>query len=288
MDAQPDWSDLKLLLAVTNAGSMLRAGRRLGVAASTVGRRLDALERSVGALLVERGPTGVRVTEAGRSLAACGSEFEVGIARALRDLPRDGGRLSGTVRVSAGDGFAGAIIAAMRSMRQRHPHVAFELVLEDRVAAVARGEADVAVRTVHHRESSLIYRKVRALEYGLFADARYLDERGAPRRVSDLEKHDWVGLAPPLDRLPVQRWLATQCRKPPALLATTFSALLAAARAGLGVATLPLVVAAPLLALLPGTELPGLPVWLVVDRDVRKKPHVAAFVETLRHELDGT
>jgi DNA-binding transcriptional LysR family regulator len=105
--------------------------------------------------------------------------------------------------------------------------------------------------------------------------------------VSDLEKHDWVGFAPPLDRLPMQRWLAAQCAKPPALLTTTFSALLAAARAGLGLATLPVLAAPPLAAVLPGTELHELSVWLVVHRDARKKPHVAAFVETLRDALEA-
>ncbi len=98
-----------------------------------------------------------------------------------------------------------------------------------------------------------------------------------------------MGFAPPLDRLPVQRWLAARCRKPPVLATTTFSALVAAVRAGLGVAALPLVSASSLVALLPGPELPELPVWLVVERDARKQPHVAAFVEALRAEFaNGT
>jgi DNA-binding transcriptional LysR family regulator len=287
MNAQPEWSDLKLLLAVENSGSMLRAGRRFGLAASTVGRRLSALEAAVGALLVERGPAGVRLTEAGRSFAKCSSEFELDLARTLRDLPRTSGRLTGTVRVSAGDGFAAVLIEAMRRLRERHPGIAFELALEDRVVNVARGEADVAVRTLHQRESSLVYTKLRPLAYGLFADTRYLAERVPPRKVADLEQHDWVGFAPPLERLPVQRWLAARCRKPPVLATTTFAALLAAARAGLGVAALPQVSAASLLPVLPATELPELPVWLVVARDARKKPHVAAFVEALRAEFAG-
>jgi DNA-binding transcriptional LysR family regulator len=286
MNAQPEWSDLKLLHAVAGSGSMLRAAHRFGLAASTVSRRLSALEAAVGALLVERGPGGVRLTEAGRSFAKCGSDFELGIARALRELPRAGGRLTGTVRVSAGDGFANVLTAAMRNVRERHPGIGFELVLEDRVVNLARREADVALRTVHRRESSLVYLKLRSLSYGLFADARYLAERGSPRKPADLEKHDWVGFAAPLDRLAAQRWLAAQCRKPPVLATTTFSAVLAAARAGFGLAVLPVVAAAPLLAVLPGTELPSLPVWLVVGRDARKQPHVAAFVEMVRAEFE--
>jgi molybdate transport repressor ModE-like protein len=287
MNAQPvDWSDLQLLVAVRAAGSMLRAARRLGLAASTVSRRMSALERASGAPLVERGPGGVRLTAAGTALAECGSELELGVARALRDLPRPGVALTGVVRVSAGDGSADVIVAAMSAMTARHPAVRFELALEDRVVNLARREADVALRTVHHRESSLVYRKVGALEYGLFASASYLAERGMPRRLAELAKHSWLGFGAPLDRLPAQRWLQAQIERPPLLSTTTFGAQLAAARAGLGIAALPVASAGTLVALLPETELPALPLWLVVGRDARKQPQIAAFIATLRAELE--
>lgn len=287
MNAQPvDWSDLQLLVAVRDARSMLRAARRLGLAASTISRRMSALEGAVGAPLIERGPGGVHLTAAGQALADCGAELELGVARALRDLPRPGASLTGTIRISAGDGFADAIVAATRAMAMRHAGVRFELVLEDKVVNLTRREADVAIRTVHHRESSLVYRKVGTLAYGLFAHARYLAERGAPRRLADLAKHTWLGFQAPLDRLPGQRWLHRQIGRPPLLSTTTFAALLAATQAGLGLAALPLVSAATLVAVLPETELPALPVWLVVDREARKQPHVAAFIELLRAELE--
>jgi len=287
MNAQPvDWSDLQLLVSVREAGSMLRAANRLGLAASTLSRRMTALERAVGAVLVDRGPGGVHLTPAGVTLAECGAELELGVARALRELPRPGAQLTGTIRVSAGDGFATTIALAVRVMTARHPGVAFELALEDKVVNLGRREADVAVRTVHHGESSLVYRKVSTLSYGLFAEARYLAQRGAPRRAADLAKHSWLGFQAPLDRLPVQRWLHAQVARPPLLATTTFSGLMAAVHAGLGVAALPVVSSPALVRLLPETELPTLPVWLVADRDARKQPHVAAFLELLRAELE--
>jgi DNA-binding transcriptional LysR family regulator len=280
-----EWSDLQLLVAVRDAGSMLQAAHRLGVAASTIGRRVTALERATGATLVERGPQGIRLTPAGEALAGCGAGVELAIARALRELPRPGSELTGTIRVTAGDGFAGAIVAAMRAMAARHPRVRFELALEDRPVDLTRREADVAVRTVHLGETSLVYRRLGALAYGIFADARYLAERGAPRRIADLAGHAWIGFAPPLDRLPAHRWLRAQVGSSPVLAVSTFAAQLAGARAALGLAALPVVAAAELVAVLPQADVPALPVWLVVHRDARALPHVAAFVDILRREL---
>src|SRR5438552_3641139 len=152
MDAQRDtpaldWSDLQLLVKVRDAGSMLRAARRLGLAASTVSRRMTSLEQAAGAPLVERGTEGIRMTPAGDALAACGAELETGIGRALRELPRPGAAVTGTVRVSAGDGFANAIVSAAAACAAKHPGIRFELALEDRVLNLVRREADVAVRT---------------------------------------------------------------------------------------------------------------------------------------------
>jgi DNA-binding transcriptional LysR family regulator len=123
------------------------------------------------------------------------------------------------------------------------------------------------------------------LAYGLYADGRYLAGRSAPRRVAELAKHDWVGFSPPLDRLPVNRWLAAQTGRPPVLSASAFGALLAAARAGVGVAALPELSASGLVPVLPGCALPELPVWIVTHRDAGRQPHIAAFVENLRAQL---
>src|SRR5215468_2552495 len=153
-----DWSDLHLLVKVREAGSMLRAARRLGLAASTVSRRMISLEQAAGTPLIERGTEGVRMTPAGDALAACGAELETGIGRALRELPRPGAAVTGTVRVSAGDGFADAIVAAAAACAAKHPGIQFELALEDRVVNLVRREADVAVRTIHAGETSLVYR----------------------------------------------------------------------------------------------------------------------------------
>ena len=60
-----DWDDLKHLLAVARHGSTLAAGRALGVDQSTVQRRLVELERRIGQSLVQRQPTGYRLTEFG-------------------------------------------------------------------------------------------------------------------------------------------------------------------------------------------------------------------------------
>ena len=86
-----DWNDLRHLLAVARHGSTLAAAKALQVNQSTVQRRLVALERVLDCSLVERHPTGYRLTEIGQQLRARAERVEqeaIAIAlEVLREYP---------------------------------------------------------------------------------------------------------------------------------------------------------------------------------------------------------
>src|SRR5436305_649784 len=63
-----DWNDLKAFLAVARGGSNLAASKQLGVIQTTVARRIETLEHTLGLKLFERGQTGSRLTKPGEPL----------------------------------------------------------------------------------------------------------------------------------------------------------------------------------------------------------------------------
>src|SRR5689334_2593068 len=75
-----DWDDLKHLLAVARHGSTLAAGRALGVDQSTVQRRLAELERRLEQPLVERQPSGYKLTDFGREMLPYAERVEQSVA----------------------------------------------------------------------------------------------------------------------------------------------------------------------------------------------------------------
>ena len=56
-----DWDDLKILLALSRRRSARGAAQLLGISNSTITRRLDDLERSLGTRLFDRTPEGYRM-----------------------------------------------------------------------------------------------------------------------------------------------------------------------------------------------------------------------------------
>jgi DNA-binding transcriptional LysR family regulator len=118
--AMPDWSDLRFLLEVARTGTLAAAGRKLGVDNTTVGRRLSALERDLGAKLFARTPDGLVLTPAGEAIRTAGEEMEQAVLRGEQRAQGADRKLSGLVRVATtemlgevvvrparGSGFAG-------------------------------------------------------------------------------------------------------------------------------------------------------------------------------------
>lgn len=109
---------LTYFLAVAREGSFSRAAEALHVAQPAVSRQVALLEAELGVRLLERGPAGVRPTDAGRRLAERGGAL-ADAAAALRDeLGAYAGGTRGRVRLgystSSGYGTAPHLITALR------------------------------------------------------------------------------------------------------------------------------------------------------------------------------
>jgi len=275
------WDDLRLLLAVVEHGSFLAAGRALGLATSTLSRRLESLERSAGRKLLERRHDGVRLTEAGHALAELSAQMQSGLAARLRSLPGGTEELQGTIRVSAGDGFIDTVVATAAGFIAQHPRVNIELASESRVVDIARGDADLALRTGRTRDSALVYERLGAIAYGLYASKDYLRTQGTPRTRSGLASHAFVGFAAPLDRIGPMQALKALGASRFAFRCTHFVATLSAIRAGLGIGALPALYAEGLERVLPRTDLSPMEIFLCSHRDAREVPHLRAFRRAL-------
>jgi DNA-binding transcriptional LysR family regulator len=68
----PDLFALQLLDSVAELGSLSQAAARHGVSQAAVSGRMNQLERRLGITLLQRGPTGTRLTPAGRQIAELG------------------------------------------------------------------------------------------------------------------------------------------------------------------------------------------------------------------------
>ena len=282
MALQANWDDLRLLLAVSRRGSLLQAGQLLGIAASTVSRRLTQLEAALGEPLVERGVEGCWLTARGQSLVEVAVAVEAGLRRqTAADVSGGQTELCGSVLVSAGEGFSSCVLEAASRFTSLHPRCSVELMVTADFHKIVRGAADIALRTAHLGEPSLIYRPMGKLAYGVFADARYLKRFPGVSLATAVN----IALLPPLDMLPQMRAAKAAGLDRAQISVNSFAVQLESVRQGMGVAVLPRILAKGLNEVFLDLELPDMEVYLVTRPQALKQAHIRCFFDILERVL---
>ena len=295
-----DWDDLRYFVAVARFGSTTAAGRALTVDQSTVQRRLAQLEQRLGQPLVERHPTGYRLTPFGEQLLPHAQRVEESV-RALQQVVQSTGReLTGVVRVTCPEPIVYRISRSplLDRFHARHRGLRVEFLMSDRYLDLGKGEADVALRSGDTSESKLVGRKVGDSLWAVYGSESYIERHGRPLRVEDLQQHALVGLDEAMAGHRATAWLRQVA--PGARMAASVNSVLglvSSAKAGVGLAPMPTALgdAEPDLVRVLG-PIPELTrIWrILTTRQLRRTARVAAFfdfmvseVETLRPILRG-
>jgi len=281
----PSWDDIRLFLAVHRAGSLSAAAVPLGITQPTCGRRLAALEASLGLRLFDRTPGGLRITREGTVLLDAAARMEQGAHDlAVRVTTRDRD-LDGVVRIAATEVFACSfLVGALPRVREKHPGIRVELVLSNDEADLLGREADIAFRfRPEGRRPApevLVARKLGDEPFRLYGTDDYLRRRGTPVDPGVLAGHEVVVYSGPH---PASAWCARAFRGADVVLsAPSMQVTAVAIAAGVGLGVIPMRVARqwPQLRALSPTVACGTG-WIVVHPDLRRVPRIRVVADML-------
>ena len=231
-----DWDDLRYFLRALEAKSLAGAARRLGVEHSTVGRRLSALERSLGASLVLRGPHGLQLTPLGEKLAPL--VHDMGRAVAAVDGLVNAQKAS--IRLAVPSGFTRVFATALSQPNARGLKFSLDILSGARPRDLRKGEADLAIRSAPLADQDLIASKLCEAGFSLYASVAYLKRHPASADPKNLRGHDVIGYHASLSAAPPSRWLEKHAAGATIVLRSREMAdVLSAALSGIGVAILP-------------------------------------------------
>jgi len=286
-----NWNDLRHFLAIAREGSAGAGAKALGVNQSTVQRRLQVLEKRLGCVLAERYATGYRLTAHGQTLLASVTEVEAAVEAVQRQVAALDDRDIGPVRVTCLVTIGRRIVKSglIDAFHAQHPAISVELLMEQRVLDLSKGEADIAIRGGAPGQGALVGRKIAETEWGIYASRAFVERFGRPASPRDIGRFKVIELVNELENLPAVRWMRTHISQANvAARCANIPSVHLAVQSGAGLAPLPAVYAAEdtdLVNLLgPLPEL-NYPIFLVAHRDVRKHPRVSAFFEFCIREL---
>lgn len=290
-----DWSDLRYALAVGQLGTVAAAARRLGVNATTVQRRLDALELSLGARLFERSRSGYKPTDAGallleqaRGMADQAEEIE------RRVLGRDR-ELTGPLRLATAFVVMEHLLPQpLADFARAYPGIEVEVVenaflvdLARRQAEEAPGptqlQADVALRLSTHVSEHLVGRQLGMTHCRAYA---LRGAPGLPQTLTPLpqllREAPWVAFERDGHHRVYDHWMRKHLAQSDVRVRVDiFNAAAAMLRTGVGIGILPSFMAARHPELMPVSEvIPDLsvPVWMLTHPDLRQTARVRVFM----------
>lgn len=185
---------LQAFVRVADLGSFSRAANHLESSRARVSQQIAALEKQLGARLLNR--TTRRVT-----LTGDGEEYLERVRRVLADLAladeavmHTRERPQGLLRVDVPVAFGRyLLLPSLKAFNARYPEVQLEVQLNDRIVDLVAERIDVAIRVGRVAAPGLIARKLVTLRTVTCASPAYLAANGTPRSVEDLARHRCIG-----------------------------------------------------------------------------------------------
>jgi len=284
---------MEMFVRVVETGSFSRAAREFSTTQPTVTKQVAATEARLKARLLNRNTRGVSLTEAGALYYEKCKIIVREAAEAENVVRLQQSPALGMLRVGSSVAFGRRVVVplALEFMRQ-HPQLQVDLSFEDRYTDLVAQGVDVALRLGKLADSTLGARLLGGNPWLLAASPRYLKRCGVPHRPADLGDHAtliyssvqgndaWRVLTP--------RHEVVAVPLTPRLRSNNLSAVLAAARADMGIAALPWYVAADSLAsgaiveVLKGHSLPEQEIHAVYPSPKLVPQKVLAFIAFLQ------
>lgn len=288
MSRRFDFDDLRYLLAVAETGSTLAAARALRVSQSTVSRRIAALEEAVGILLFQKLRTGYQLTDQGKFLLGPASNVRSAtqaFLHAVDDLSRN---VSGTVRFTTNHLLAELVLPSLVSqMREKYRDVRVEVDTSSEMRDLAKGEADVALRSGQARsDAGLVGLRLAVDHWSLYCSRSYAERSGYPTSASELRDHALIRLDSSFSTRREFEWSRKHFPDSAVIIEqNSLPGAFASVRSGIGVGFYSDFLACiddQLVRCFRPDLPPTLEIWLLTHERLRDVPRVRAVMDTVK------
>jgi DNA-binding transcriptional LysR family regulator len=282
---------LAAFVAVAEHKNFAKAARELRISPPAMTRSIGQLEEQLGTTLFHRTTRSVRLTEDGHALLEKARDMLQHWRETEQAMIGRQGEPRGELHITAPVLFGRLhVLPVVTELLTAHPAMTVQMMLLDRNVRVVEEGIDVAVRIGPLEDSSLVGITIGTVSPTVVASPDYLARRGIPRKPEDLARHDVIQSAPVRS---TGQWRFGPKSVQfggvnPRLRVNSLDGVLAAAKAGLGLANLlsyqvaEAVSEGTLCTVLDDAAPPPLPVSLLFPANRSQLPSLRCFIEAMR------
>ena len=185
--------EMEMFVRVVELGGFSPAARAARMTPSAVSKLIARLEARLGARLLNRSTRQLQLTPEGCAFY----ERTTRILADMEDAERIAGlgeQAFGRVRFNTSASYFNHVFApVLPEFLLQYPGVTLDIVQTDAVVDLLAERTDVAVRAGPLKSSSLLARKLGETALTIVAAPSYLQRRGEPRSIADLQQHTRLG-----------------------------------------------------------------------------------------------
>ena len=287
-----DWDYLRYIRALAIGGTLAKAGELLGVHQTTVLRRLDQIEESMGVQFFERSRDGLHLTPVGETAFREAERLAIEMENLERKLVGQDSAPVGKVRLAAEDAMMNALLSPiLAELVREFPDIELETLTDNDVANLSHREADLTLRSENKPQATLEGERIAAIESAVYGSARYC----RLHRNMDIENHPegclWILPDETFSHLATGRWYRKHLKNVTSFIrCNSLQSMHALAKAGAGLAVLPCYLGEStreLRRLSDPLEGESVDLWLHVNQDTQQMARVRIVMEYLVERLQA-
>lgn len=287
-----DWDYLRYIRALAIGGTLAKAGELLGVHQTTVLRRLDQMEESMGVQFFERSRDGLQLTPVGETAFREADRLAIEMENLERKLVGQDSAPVGKVRLAAEDAMMSALLSPiLAELVREFPDIELETLTDNDVANLSHREADLTLRPENKPQATLEGERIASIESAVYGSARYC------RRHRDMDVENrpegclWIIPDETFSHLATGRWYRKQLKNVTSFIrCNSLQSMHALAKAGAGLAVLPCYLGEStreLRRLSDPLEGESVDLWLHVNQDTHQMARVRIVMEYLVERLQS-
>ena len=123
--------DLHTLQVVSEAGSMAKASKQLGLSQPAISKAIAEMEHALGAALLERSSVGVELTPCGSLLVERARVVFDEVRQGVKDIQHVSDPTRGEVRVGATEPLTVIVAEIINRLSQTHPRITYSVTISD-------------------------------------------------------------------------------------------------------------------------------------------------------------
>jgi len=287
---------MRIYVRVVERGSMSAAARDLGIGQPAISERVERLERHLGIKLLHRSPRALKCTEEGIDFYSNCKAVLAAAEEACAIAKNSSKTIDGTIRIASPQCFGEVVLPhAISEIHKHHPHLRFDLVLNDRIVDPVTEGVDISFRLGTVNGENVIANRLGYVRRSLVASPKYIAAHGVIEEPDDLALHPFIHVKGLFQNatLPLEDALGNtvQAEINPAIVATHWRPMHELILSGIGIGVVQTpgcasdLLAGRLVRLLPQYEVPKFELAALMPAGQPVTPKVKAVIAIIRKYL---